>query len=125
MNDKIVLGIILLVATILIGWVGGAICVLAGLIISIVLIAMGAAQPPDKVNKQSDSHYDRHCPNCGRSIPFDARACPYCAKKFIVETTSKVDKIKSDDEPLQILKSRYAKGEITKEEFEQMKKDLE
>jgi putative membrane protein len=27
--------------------------------------------------------------------------------------------------PLDILKRRYAKGEITKEEFQQMKKDLE
>ena len=25
---------------------------------------------------------DRRCPNCGRIIPMDARACPYCAKKF-------------------------------------------
>jgi Na+/H+-dicarboxylate symporter len=25
---------------------------------------------------------DRRCPNCGRNIPMDARACPYCAKKF-------------------------------------------
>ena len=30
--------------------------------------------------KPSDS--DRRCPNCGRNIPMDARACPYCAKKF-------------------------------------------
>jgi predicted nucleic acid-binding Zn ribbon protein len=24
----------------------------------------------------------RHCPNCGRGIPEDARSCPYCNKKF-------------------------------------------
>jgi putative membrane protein len=31
----------------------------------------------------------------------------------------------SRETPLDILKKRYAKGEITKEDFEQMKKDLE
>lgn len=31
----------------------------------------------------------------------------------------------SSEEPLEIIKRRYAKGEITKEQFEQMKKDLE
>jgi len=25
---------------------------------------------------------DRRCPNWGRIIPFDARTCPYCSKKF-------------------------------------------
>ncbi len=25
---------------------------------------------------------DRRCPNCGRIIPFDAKICPYCSKKF-------------------------------------------
>ena len=29
------------------------------------------------------------------------------------------------DSPIDILKRRYAKGEITKEQFDQMKKDLE
>jgi len=35
------------------------------------------------------------------------------------------DNNKVDDNPLKVLKLRYAKGEITKEVYEQMKKDLE
>jgi uncharacterized membrane protein len=35
------------------------------------------------------------------------------------------EKPKTDDEALKTLKSRYVKGEITKEEFEGMKKDIE
>ena len=39
---------------------------------------------------------------------------------FIVKSRKK-----PEEDLLKILKSRYAKGEITKEEFKQMKKDLE
>ncbi len=45
---------------------------------------------------------------------------------FIVQTV-KNKNISGDvqETPLSILKKRYAKGEITKEEFDRMKKDLE
>lgn len=36
-----------------------------------------------------------------------------------------VDKSRDDADPLQILKVRFAKGEITKEEYEEMRKLLE
>jgi len=31
---------------------------------------------------KSESHCNRSCPNCGRTIPEDAGTCPYCEKKF-------------------------------------------
>jgi putative membrane protein len=45
---------------------------------------------------------------------------------FIVQTL-KNKNISGDvqETPLSIMKKRYAKGEITKEEFDRMKKDLE
>jgi len=36
-----------------------------------------------------------------------------------------IERKEEESEPIKILKMRYAKGEISKEEFEQMKKDLE
>jgi Na+/H+-dicarboxylate symporter len=47
---------------------------------SIGLIIWLVVRPPIGGEKKSDS--GRTCPNCGRSIPMDAQACPYCAKKF-------------------------------------------
>jgi putative membrane protein len=45
---------------------------------------------------------------------------------FIIQTSkSKNVTDEAQETPLDILKKRYAKGEITKEEFDRMKKDLE
>ena len=45
----------------------------------IVIVVWLAIRPPIGGEKKEP---DRRCPNCGRAIPMDAKACPYCAKKF-------------------------------------------
>ena len=43
----------------------------------------------------------------------------------VIPGKKKEDELEQDDTSLEILKERYAKGEISKEEFENMKKNLE
>jgi len=72
----------------------GACCVLSviGLVLFIILIAyllggkktvvqttQTAPSPPVVIHEVKS---ERRCPECGRVIPFDARMCPYCGKKF-------------------------------------------
>ena len=49
----------------------------------------------------------------------------FIIKSVFHKDIKSIEKIKSENELINILKTRYAKGEITKEQFEQMKKDLE
>ncbi len=44
---------------------------------------------------------------------------------IIVAVISSKSEEEEDSNPLEILKNRYAKGEITKDEFDKIKKDLE
>ena len=43
---------------------------------------------------------------------------------FLVKNIWQTKDGQSDESPMEILKKRYAKGEITKEQFEEMKKDI-
>ena len=45
--------------------------------------------------------------------------------KIVRNSRNRRDSLPSQEDALDILKKRYAKGEITKEAFEEMKKDLE
>jgi len=51
--------------------------------------------------------------------------CEQCVEPYRKEIAMKNQVIEQPSEALNILKTRYAKGEITIEQFEQMKKDLE
>ena len=53
---------------------------LIGIIIWLIVRPPIGGKPTAQGTTAADS--DRRCPNCGRNIPMDARACPYCAKKF-------------------------------------------
>jgi hypothetical protein len=61
-------GALWLIIVILLGWIG--------IIIWLII------RSPIKEKTVSRQESDRHCPNCDRSIPYDARTCPYCSKKF-------------------------------------------
>ena len=66
--------ILLTFSTLIIGVFG-----IAGIIA--ILIIWLLMRPPIGGKKPLVTH-DRQCPNCGRPIAFEAKACPYCAKVF-------------------------------------------
>ncbi len=60
----------------------GALWLLIVLITGIIGLIIWLVVRPPIGGEKSATASDRKCPNCGRPIPMDAQACPYCAKKF-------------------------------------------
>lgn len=60
----------------------GAVWGVIGFCLNIIGLIIWMLVRPSRGEKPSTKTSDRRCPACGRIIPEDARACPYCAKKF-------------------------------------------
>jgi hypothetical protein len=61
----------------------GAFCTGPLMFIGIILVIVRFIFPVEiKTIQSPTSESARYCTNCGRSIPFDARICPYCGKQF-------------------------------------------
>ncbi len=61
----------------------------------------------------------RKCSNCSEKIPKGVKTCPYCDAKV-----SMVSEEREVEEPLHVLKLRLAKGEISIEQYNSLKKLL-
>ena len=104
------------------------------LIIGFIVSVAGATTVEEKKKRPSN---DVHCQICGKPKGFDQfylvtkdgrslNVCEQCADE--IEKKDKginQNNVVVENEFLKVLKLRYAKGEITKEEFDQMRKDLE
>jgi hypothetical protein len=64
------------------------------------------------------------CPNCRSHIPKSAKECLYCKWRMKSSETNAEEAITEQD-PLKILRLRFAKGEITIAQYEESKKALE
>lgn len=92
-------------------------------LLGIILIIVGSVVPG---KKHDESRKELRCEHCEFKTYSEAEIIEHYklvhAKK--VWFREKVEKTPLSPETLEILKQRYAKGEISKEEFENMKKDL-
>ena len=102
---------------------GGIICALISPLVLFILglvVLLAGIEGKSQINIRQtsvkDEYQTRRCPNCGRILGIDIKVCPYCS-----ETKSNGQE---RDEALNILNQRYAKGEINKEEYEEIKKEL-
>jgi hypothetical protein len=72
----ILMGIGLIVAIPLLGWIPGAILILIGVMIGI--LALGARG----IGALASIGSTKHCPDCRSKIPVEASVCRYCGFRF-------------------------------------------
>ena len=127
---------------------GNAMCLIGAplflFILGLIVLLTGMEQKPSSVpirpkviQQPIQSPGKAYCQMCGKPKGFvqfylvtkDGKSLNVCEK--CADEIEKKDKginknnLVNEDEVLKVLKLRYAKGEITKEQFEQMRKDLE
>jgi len=76
---------------------------------------VGRETPP----RTENTHTNKYCQNCGANIDVISRFCPYCGKEQLSQGP-----IQSGNTAIEILKERYAKGEISTEEFQRMRREI-
>jgi len=57
------------------------VCVVVG-IVGIIVSLIPSQRHKTKFENEQKRSSARHCPKCGREIPFDAVVCPYCQYNF-------------------------------------------
>jgi uncharacterized membrane protein YvbJ len=67
------------------------------------------------------------CSKCGAEIPADSKFCVDCGTEIRKEIDEQINKSSPviQDEAQNIVRTRFAKGEITKKEYKKKKKVLQ
>jgi hypothetical protein len=76
---------------------------------------VGRETPPRTEHTQTH----KYCQNCGANIDVISRFCPYCGKEQLSQGPTQ-----GGSTAIEILKERYAKGEISTEEFQRMRRGI-
>ena len=85
-NETVTIGIVIMVVGVILTFITlgiGIICTWPLILVGLILLIVGAVLPEKERHYQDiKSEGIRYCTDCGKQIPFDAKFCPYCNKKF-------------------------------------------